>query len=220
MRVSKIYSVLLIIFLAIGFVACNNTVSSTDTSKNDGMNYIPGFEPGRTHSKANDASSASQDLSSSSEEGGSVGEESSSSENGEEESSSSEEESSSSIDFSESEIQVDESGVAIITEEYLEEVSSSEASDLDDMWDLLENQGESPENFTGSKTTDFTVDDLDFAQYHYYCFTESQEWLEITKDGLLGTKLPFLWDGSAYDAREGFTLSFGNVCDAIYLYGI
>lgn len=216
MRVSKLYSALLIAFLAIGFVACNNTVSSTDASEISGINNIPGYNPGKADStKTKDISSSSETPTS--DAGSSAVEESSASE---EESSSSEEISSSSIDFSGSNIQVDESGIAIITSEYLESVSSSVASDLDEKWDLLENQGESPEKFTGSKTTDFSVDDLNFAQSHYYCFTEAQEWFEITKEKLLETKLPFLWDGIAYDAREGFALSFGNVCDAIYLYGI
>ena len=61
MRVSKLYSALLIAFLAIGFIACNNTVSSTDASKNDGLDYIPGFEPGKADStKTKNVSSSSQ----------------------------------------------------------------------------------------------------------------------------------------------------------------
>ena len=118
MRVSKFWDFLSIALVAVVFAACNNTVSSTDASKNDGLDFIPGFEPGKTHSKANDVSSSSQDQSSGSDESSSASEESSSSDGEEEESSSSEVE----VDFSESEIQVDGSGVAVITDAYLTEV--------------------------------------------------------------------------------------------------
>ena len=81
MRVSKFYSALLIGLLAVGFVACNNTVSSTDASKNDGLDYIPGFDPGKADStKTNKTSSSStQDGSSDSEVESSASDESSSS---------------------------------------------------------------------------------------------------------------------------------------------
>lgn len=185
MRVSKICGFLLSAFLTVGFVACGETVSSTDASANGGLDAVPGYHPGKVYSSEN--------------------------------SSSSEEISSFSVDFSESNIQVDESGVAVITEEYLDDVASGKAAEIDNSWDLLENQGEDVEGFVGSRSLKFTVDDLDFARGHYYCLTESQEWFEITKEKLQESKLPFLWDGPAYEARAGFTLYFANVCESVYI---
>ena len=180
MRVSKYCSVLLVAFLTIGFVACNNTVSSSDASANGGLDAVPGYHPGKVYSsKADLVSSSSQAPTSGAESSATEG--SSTSEN----SSSSEETSSSSVDFSESNIQVDESGVAVITEEYLDDVASGKAAELDNSWDLLENQGEDVEGFVGSK--------------------------------LQESKLPFLWDGPAYEARAGFTLDFANVCESVYI---
>ena len=208
MRVSKIFGFLLIAILTVGFVACKNTVSSTDASE-DEMIYIPGFEPSRTlSSKVNDESSSSQALSSDAES--SATEESSSSG---EESSSSEEVSSSSVDFSESNIQVDETGVAVITEEYLEEVPSSKVLELDDLWD--KSQDGDVDGFVESGTRVFAVDDLDFSKSHYYCLTQSQEWYEITKEKLLETRLPFLWEGAAYELRDNYSLNFKMICNSI-----
>ena len=212
MRVSKFWDFLLIALVAVVFAACNNTVSSTDASKNDGLDFIPGFEPGKTHSKANDVSSSSQDQSSGSDESSSASEESSSSDGEEEESSSSEVE----VDFSESEIQVDGSGVAVITDAYLKEVEKDVRSILNSKKDELDNN-EEPEGFSESNKVEFAVDDFDFDANNYYCFTESEEWKGITRDKLLETKLPFLWDMDYYDCRDRFLLSFESECVSIYV---
>ena len=212
MRLRKFFGLIAVTFLALGLWACGETVSSTDASELPGANVIPGYQPGRTYSsQASGASSSStaQSESSTEESSSSVDEESSSSE---EESSSSEVE----VDFSESEIDVDGSGVAIIPEEYLEAVASSTASDLDDLRDQLENN-EEPEGFTEVRRTEFSVDDFDFSENKYYCFTDSDDWLEITKDKLLETKLPFLWGMDYYDYRDAYSLSFEDVCAAIYM---
>ena len=200
MRVSKFYSALLIAFLAVGFVACGDTVSSTDASKNDGLDYIPGFDPGKADStKTKDVSSSSQAGSSDSEV-----------------ESSASDESSSSVDFSESNIPVDESGIAVMTDEYLvADVSSDVATKLDSLKGELVNIDELPD-FSEKSGTRLTVDDFDYSKNEYYCYTESQEWLGITKEKLLETKLPFLWDGAAYDARSDFILDFTNVCKSVY----
>ena len=202
MRVSKLYSALLIAFLAFGFVACNNTVSSTDTSKNDGLDFIPGFEPGKTHSSKADVASSS-----SSQEGSS---------DSEVESSASDE-SSSSVDFSESKIPVDASGIAVITDEYLvADVSSDVVTKLDSLKNLLDDN-EEVSGFTENSKMRFTVDDLDYSKQEYFCYTESDEWYGITKEKLLETKLPFLWDGVAYDTRAGFSLDFASICHSVYI---
>lgn len=215
MRVSKLYSTLLIAFLTIGFVACTNTVSSTDTSDTGGLDYIPGFNPGKPdsskvadNSSSSDAESGSESSSSDTEESSSEGEEPP-----ETESSSSEEESSSSIDFSESEVSV-EGGVAVITEEFLDTDLSVDASDLDEM---LDDEDPAFEEF---RSSEFSVDDFVFESYEYYCYTQSHDWLQITKEKLLETKLPILWDGSAYDARDGYFLSFEGVCESVFLYAL
>ena len=212
MRLGKFFALLLMALPVLAIVACGETVSSTDASANGGLDAVPGYHPGKVYSsKADLVSSSSQAPMSGAESSATEG--SSTSEN----SSSSEETSSSSVDFSESNIQVDESGVAVITEEYLDDVASGKAAELDNSWDLLENQGEDVEGFVGSRSLKFTVDDLDFARGHYYCLTESQEWFEVTKEKLQESKLPFLWDGPAYEARAGFTLDFANVCESIYI---
>ena len=212
MRLRNFFGLIAVVFLALGFWACGDTVSSTDASKLTGVDAIPGYQSGKTYS-----SPASGGSSSSATEPESSAEESSSSE--EEESSSSEEESSSSeveVDFSESEIDVDGSGVAIIPEEYLDAVGSGTASDLDDLRDQLENN-EDPEGFSEINRTVFSVDELDFSENKYYCFTDADDWLEVTKDKLLETKLPFLWDMDYYDYRDGYSLSFEDVCVTIYV---
>ena len=204
MRLGKIFSLIAVTFLALGFWACGDTVSSTDASKLTGADAIPGYHPGKAYSsQASGASSSSANQPESSAE----------------ESSSSEEESSSSeveVDFSESEIDVDGSGIAIISEEYLNAVGSSMASDLDDLRDQLENN-EEPEGFSEVRRTEFSVDDLDFSANSYYCFTDADDWLEITKDKLLETKLPFLWGMDYYDYRDAYSLSFEDVCATIYV---
>ncbi len=200
MRVSKFYSALLIAFLAVGFVACGDTVSSTDASKNDGLDAVPGYHSGKVYSSnAKGASSSSQAPSSSAG------------------SSATEEESSSSIDFSESNIPVDESGIAVITDEYLDaDVSASVVSELDDLKAKLDDN-EEVSGFTENSKMRFTVDDLDYSKQEYFCYTESDEWYGITKEKLLETKLPFLWDGVAYDARAGFSLDFASICHSVYI---
>ena len=212
MRLGKIFSLIVVSFLALGLWACGDTVSSTDASKLTGADAIPGYHPGKAYSsQAGGTSSSSTTQSDSSTEGSSSSEE--------EESSSSEEESSSSeveVDFSDSEIDVDGSGVAIIPEEYLDAVGSNAASDLDDLRDQLENN-EDPEGFSEVNRTVFSVDDLDFSENKYYCFTDADDWLEITKDKLLETKLPFLWGMDYYDYRDGYSLSFEDVCSTIYV---
>jgi hypothetical protein len=219
MRVSKFYGALLIALLAVGFIACNNTVSSTDASDNDGLDFIPGFEPGKTvASSANVVSSSSANGSSSSsvdESSSSVVESSSA-----EESSSSVEESSSSVDFSESKIQVDESGVAVITDEFLETISARNASEMDVLRDKYEDDPESVEGFSESRKRELAVDDLDYSKNEYYCYTDSEEWFMITKEKLLETKLPFLWDGSAYDLRDDYILDFRTACAVVYVKAI
>ena len=218
MRVSKICGALLFAFVSVGFVACDNTVSSTDASDNGGLNAVSGYQPGRTiASSANVVSSSSANGSSSS----SVAESSSTtSSSSEEASSSSEEVSSSSVDFSESKIQVDEGGVAVITDEFLETISARNASELDVLRDKYEDDPESVEGFSESRKRELAVDDLDYSKNEYYCYTDSEEWLMITKEQLLETKLPFLWDGSAYDLRDNYTLDFRTACAVVYIKAI
>ena len=215
MQLGKIFSLIAVAFLALGLWACGDTVSSTDASKMDGSDRIPGFNPGKANSSAAggvSSSSAAQPESSAAESSSSVEEDSSSSE---EESSSSEVE----VDFSDSEIDVDGSGIAYITNTYLEAVSSSVASDLDDLKNQLEDN-EDPEGFSESRDMDFSVDDLDFSANEYYCFTDADEWLKITEEKLLETKLPFLWGMDYYDYRDRYTLSFESDCVSIYVLTI
>ncbi len=216
MRLGKFFGWLTMTLLIFGLFACDGTVSSTDASENDGLDAVPGYHPGKTK-----GSSASAGSSSSAKSSSSVGESSSSvaeSSSAEEESSSSEEESSSSVDFSESKIKVDESGFAVITDDYLHGIDLSEASSLDDLREKLEN-GDNVDGFTDSGTLEFAVDDFNFSGYSYYCYTNSGDWLEITKDKLLETKLPFLWEGVAYDLRDNYSLDFSTPCQAIYIQG-
>lgn len=119
------------------------------------------------------------------------------------------------VDFSESKIQVDERGFAVITEEYLVDVSASVVSELEDLKVQLEDNAE-PEGFDEVGQLALGVDDLQLDKYLYYCYTESEDWFQITKDKLLETKLPFLWGGAAYEARSNFTLDFAGICVAIY----
>ena len=202
MRLGKFYSLFAGAFLVALLGACTNTVSSTDSSKLDGINIIPDFSPGSTDSSQADiASSSSLDDSTA------VG------------SSSSEEGSSSSevaVDFGDSKIQVDGSGIAIITEDYLESVEKSVKQELDGLKDELDNNG-NPSGFSESKGTEFAVDDLDFSKSKYYCFTDADEWMAITKEKLLETKLPFLWDMAYYEYRDRYSLSFEDVCVSIYV---
>lgn len=220
MRLGKIFGWLTMTLLIFGLFACDGTVSSTDASENDGLDAVPGYHPGKTK-----GSSASAGSSSSAKSSSSVGESSSSvaeSSSAEEESSSSEEESSSSVDFSDSKIQVDESGFAVITDDYLRGIDLNDALSLDSLREKLEN-GDNVDGFTDSGTLEFAVDDFNFTCeqktdtcYSYYCYTNSSDWLEITKDKLLETKLPFLWDGAAYDLSENYRLDFSTPCQAIY----
>ena len=214
MRLGKICSLFSVVCLALGFLACTDTVSSTDASELDGADVIPGYKQGKTYSSPSSAGSSSAQAISS--DAGSSATESSSSA---EESSSSEEESSSSeveVDFSESEIQVDGSGVAVITAEYLLDVGKNVRSTLNSKKEELDNN-EEPEGFSESNKVEFAVDDFDFDANKYYCFTESEEWKSITKDKLLETKLPFLWDMDYYDCRDRFSLSFESECVSIYV---
>jgi hypothetical protein len=202
MRVSKYCSVLLVAFLTIGFVACSNTVSSTDASDNGGLDAVPGYHPGKSYNGPTSSEKTPSGGSSSSATASSASEVSSSSSMIE-------------VDFSESKIQVDERGFAVITEEYLVDVTASVASELEDLKAQLEDNAE-PEGFDEIGQLSLSVDGLQFDKYQYYCFTESEEWFQITKDKLLETKLPFLWDGVAYEARGNFTLDFAEVCISIY----
>jgi len=204
MRLGKIFGLFSVVCLALSLLACTDTVSSTDASKLPGANEIPGYNPGKVYSSKADLVSSSSTTQS---------------ESSTEDSSSSEEESSSSeveVDFSGSKIDVDDSGVAVISEEYLEAVASSTASDLDDLRNQLENNKE-PNGFTEVRRTDFSVDDFVFSENKYYCFTDADDWLEITKDKLLETKLPFLWGMDYYDCRDAYSLNFEGVCAAIYV---
>ena len=202
MRVSKICGFLLSAFLTVGFVACGETVSSTDASDNGGLDAVLGYHPGKSYNGPTSSEKTPSGGSSSSATASSASEVSSSSSMIE-------------VDFSESKIQVDERGFAVITEEYLVDVTASVASELEDLKAQLEDNAE-PEGFDEVGQLALGVDDLQLDKYLYYCYTESEDWFQITKDKLLETKLPFLWGGAAYEARGGFTLDFAGICVAIY----
>lgn len=203
MRVSRICGFLLIAFLTVGFIACNNTVSSKDAS-DDELDYIPGFYPVKNDSSQTD-SSKTDVTSSSSEDSASVPE------------SSAAEETCAALDLSETKVQVDTAScVAVITDDFLGDVGDDVASELDSLKQAFDYNEETP-NFVESGKIRFAVDDLNFAQGHYYCFTVSRDWLEISKEKLLETGLPFLWGGSAFESREGFLLSFETPCGSIFI---
>ena len=188
MRLEKILVLASVAFVAGYFLACSDSASTLEMD--DGMGYIPGYNPARSDSsKEKPESSSSGEVVSSS--------------SAPESSSSSEEE----IDFGDSKIQVDGSGIAVITDEYMDAVSDDLALELDDLKQAFD-YNEAPSTFTGSDKTRFSVDDFDFSKNDYFCYTESQEWLGITKEKLQETKLPFLWDGAAYNARARFSLDF------------
>ncbi len=196
MRVSKLYSALLIAFLTIGFVACNNTVSSTDTSDNGGMNFIPGFEPGK---KKADSSKVTPVLSSSSDLL-----------------------SSSLVDVSSS-----SAGVAVLdsvidvsekcdASECMEDVADDVVTELETL-KLQLDDNESVQNFTEDVQSRFAPGDFDFSKNDYYCFTQSEEWFKITKEGLQGVDLSFVWADDQTDVQVNYVLDFGNLCESVYI---
>ena len=193
MRFGKLINLFLLALLSVFFVACTNTVSSTDASKLEGSEIIPGFHPGYNVSPGADSSAV--------------------------ESSSSEEESSSSevtIDFGDSKIQVDGSGIAIITVDYLEAVEKTVKQELDELKEGLDNNG-NPAGFSECKGTEFAVDDFDFSKNKYYCYTDADDWMAVTKEKLLESNLPFLWDKAYYEYRDRYSLSFEEACASIYV---
>jgi hypothetical protein len=202
MRLGKFFALLLMALPVLAIVACSNTVSSTDASDNGGLDAVPGYHPGKSYNGPTSSEKTPSGGSSSSATASSASEVSSSSSMIE-------------VDFSESKIQVDERGFAVITEEYLVDVTASVASELEDLKAQLEDNAE-PEGFDEVGQLALGVDDLQLDKYLYYCYTESEDWFQITKDKLLETKLPFLWGGAAYEARGNFTLDFAEVCISIY----
>jgi len=205
MRLGKIFSLISVVAFAFAFFACENTVSSTDASERNGYDLIPGFNPGKADSSKTSVNSSS----STDQPGSSAGESSASTE----ESSASEDQSSSSevvVDFSESEIQVDGSNIAVILPKYLVAVNGDVESELNDLVDAAQyDSKKSPVNLA--------VDDFDYSKNRYFCFTEAEEWLEITQNGLLDTKLPFLWDMPFYEYRDRYALNFEETCASIYV---
>ena len=117
------------------------------------------------------------------------------------------------VDFSGSQITPDENGNATITEEFMEGVTDQDV--LDDL-DKIAN-GETVDGYEESDQLNFKVDDFDFDNYDYFCFTGEQSWLKITQDQLKESGLPFLWNGKAYGLRKKYTLRFEDACDAIYV---
>ena len=111
------------------------------------------------------------------------------------------------------EITPDENGNATITEEFMEGVTDQDV--LDDL-DKIAN-GETVDGYEESDQLNFKVDDFDFDNYDYFCFTGEQSWLKITQDQLKESGLPFLWNGKAYGLRKKYTLRFEDTCDAIYV---
>jgi len=215
-------------------------------SEEDGLEpFIPGFDPGKYSSKTDEPSSSASDVTSSESEGQSATSGDESSESGTESASSGDEnsaaaggessasgdegsvsgdESSSStgevsstsgekVDFSGSQITPDENGNATITEEFMEGVTDQDV--LDDL-DKIAN-GETVDGYEESDQLNFKVDDFDFDNYDYFCFTGEQSWLKITQDQLKESGLPFLWNGKAYGLRKKYTLRFEDTCDAIYV---
>lgn len=85
-----------------------------------------------------------------------------------------------------------------------------------DILDKIAN-GETVDGYEESDQLNFKVDDFDFDNYDYFCFTEEQSWLKITQDQLKGSGLPFLWNGKAYGLRKKYTLRFEGTCNAIYV---
>lgn len=215
-------------------------------SEEDGLEpFIPGFDPGKYSSKTDEPSSSTSDVTSSESEVQSATSGDESSESGTESASSGDEnsaaaggessasgdegsvsgdESSSStgevssasgekVDFSGSQITPDENGNATITEEFMEGVTDQDV--LDDL-DKIAN-GETVDGYEESDQLNFKVDDFDFDNYDYFCFTGEQSWLKITQDQLKESGLPFLWNGKAYGLRKKYTLRFEDTCDAIYV---
>lgn len=224
--------------ISLGLFACSSTVSPSEgsddaiASEEDGLEpFIPGFDPGKYSSKTDEPSSSTSDVTSSESEGQSstsgdensaaAGGESSASGDegsvsGDESSSSTSEVSSASgekVDFSGSQITPDENGNATITEEFMEGVTDQDV--LDDL-DKIAN-GETVDGYEESDQLNFKVDDFDFDNYDYFCFTGEQSWLKITQDQLKESGLPFLWNGKAYGLRKKYTLRFEDTCDAIYV---
>ena len=196
MRVSKIYSVLLIAFLVIGFVACNNTVSSTDSGDNGGLDYIPGFDPGKKtedSSKVTPASSAASDSLSSSL--GDV--------------------SSSSAGVAVLDSVIDVSGKCDVSE-CMEDVADDVASELEALR-LQLNDNDKVQNFAEVVKSRLAAGDFDFSKKDYYCFTESEEWFKITKEGLQGVELSFVWAGDQTDVQVNYVLDFANLCESVYI---
>ncbi len=238
--------------ITIGLFACSSSVSPSEgsddaiASEEDGLEpFIPGFDPGKYSSKADEPSSSTSDVTSSESEVQSATSGDESSESGTESASSGDEnsaaaggessasgdegsvsgdESSSStgevssasgekVDFSGSQITPDENGNATITEEFMEGVTDQDV--LDDL-DKIAN-GETVDGYEESDQLNFKVDDFDFDNYDYFCFTGEQSWLKITQDQLKESGLPFLWNGKAYGLRKKYTLRFEDTCDAIYV---
>lgn len=195
MRLGKFYSLFAGAFLLAFLGACTNTVSSSDSSKLNSTDADT-----RVYTEKTDTSQTATASSSSMADSSVV--ESSSSEVA--------------VDFGDSKIQVDGSGIAIITEDYLESVEKSVKQELDGLKEELDDN-RNPPGFVESKGTVFAVDDLDFSKNSYYCFTDADEWMAITKEKLLETKLPFLWDMAYYEYRDRYSLSFEDVCVSIYV---
>ncbi len=252
MQLTKILLPTTALTITIGLFACSSSVSPSEgsddaiASEEDGLEpFIPGFDPGKYSSKADEPSSSTSDVTSSESEVQSATSGDESSESGTESASSGDEnsaaaggessasgdegsvsgdESSSStgevssasgekVDFSGSQITPDENGNATITEEFMEGVTDQDV--LDDL-DKIAN-GETVDGYEESDQLNFKVDDFDFDNYDYFCFTGEQSWLKITQDQLKESGLPFLWNGKAYGLRKKYTLRFEDTCDAIYV---
>jgi hypothetical protein len=205
----------------------SSSASDVTSSESEGQSATSGeesSESGTESASSGDDSSASKgdgsstsgeestarvggDSSASGDEGSVSGDESSSS-TGEVSSASGEK-----VDFSGSQITPDGNGNATITEEFMKGVTDQDV--LDDL-DKIAN-GETVDGYEESDQLNFKVDDFDFDNYDYFCFTGEQSWLKITQDQLKESGLPFLWNGKAYGLRKKYTLRFEDTCDAIYV---
>lgn len=245
MQLTKILLPTTALTITFGLFACSNSVSPSGNSdeeiatEEDGLEpFIPGFDPGKYSSKTDEPSSSTSDVTSSESEGQSAtsgdgsstsGDENSAAAGGEssasgDEGSASGDESSSStsevssasgeeVDFSGSQIVPDANGNATVTEEFMEEVTDQDV--LDDL-DKIAN-GETVDGYEESDQLNFKVDDFDFDNYDYFCFTGEESWLKITQDQLKESGLPFLWNGKAYGLRKKYTLRFEGTCNALYV---
>ena len=200
MRIEKFFGLFLTMSIALGLWACDNTVSSSDSRDQHGLNYISGYNPDKAKAKPKPNSSSSKLPASSASVGSS---------------SSFEDVSSSSETMAPLDSLIDVAETCDVSE-CLEAVSEDLLPELEELMQQLD-ELEEPTNFSGIENPRLAVNDLDFSKKDYYCYTISDEWYVITKDELVDAGLSYVWSDEDSETLVRYLLDFENVCDVVYV---